>query len=323
MDRASNQLSLAFAQTVRHSGHMPKSALGRGLGALLGGPPPGGGDPPAPAHSPALLENRGLVRQIPIAEIRPGRFQPRKEFQAEPLEELAESIRAQGIVQPLIVRKRGEHFELIAGERRWRAAQKAGLTEVPAIIRESNDAEALELALVENLQRADLNPLEEALGFELLLGQFQFTQEQVAAKVGKSRASVANALRLLKLPPEVQARLKAGEISVGHAKVLLSLPGVEEQKRLAQRIAAEGLNVRQTEQCAARLGKSRAPAPAGPAAQTRGPQVYAGAVEERLRQHLGTKVALRYHEGQGSIEIRFFSDADLNRVLELIGLPPD
>src|SRR5438552_3797613 len=191
---------------------MAKIALGRGLGALLGTPSPTAAPAPSPVSSPGFQ----AVREVPLAQIRPCPFQPRKDFAPESLQELAESIREQGIVQPLVVRARENHFELIAGERRWRAAQMAGLTAVPVVVREADDARALELALVENLQRENLNPLEEALGFAQLISQFNLTQEQAADRVGKSRAAVTNALRLLKLPEEIQTHLRGGEISVGH-----------------------------------------------------------------------------------------------------------
>src|SRR5437870_4689141 len=188
---------------------MSKSALGRGLGALLGGVPPK--SMPVPMPQPSILpvtegasEERARVERLALERIRPCPFQPRKHFAPEALQELADSIRVQGIIQPLIVRRRDGFFELIAGERRWRAAQLLGLKEIPAIVREADDASVLELALIENLQRENLNPLEEALGYSQLIEQFKFRQEDVAGKVGKSRAVVANSLRLLKLPAEVQ-----------------------------------------------------------------------------------------------------------------------
>src|SRR5881396_3063996 len=188
---------------------MAKPALGRGLGALLGGNAIAKPPAPAPLSTPltgpaAPTDLRERVQRVPLDRIRPCPFQPRKDFSPEALRELADSIREQGIVQPLVVRDKGTHFELIAGERRWRAAQLVGLTEVPVIVREADDRAVLELALIENLQRENLNPLEEALGYSQLINQFQLSQEQAATKVGKSRAAVTNALRLLKLPAEVQ-----------------------------------------------------------------------------------------------------------------------
>ena len=208
---------------------MAKPALGRGLGALLGDSPIA--KPPGPGanlnHSPGSRAGDGHrasgCSALPLDRIRPCPFQPRKDFSPETLRELADSIKEQGIVQPLIVREREGHLELIAGERRWRAAQLLGLTEVPVIVREADDRAVLELALIENLQRENLNPIEEAHGYAQLVEQFQLKQEEVATKVGKSRAVVANALRLLKLPPSIQASIREGRLSVGHAKVILGL----------------------------------------------------------------------------------------------------
>src|SRR5207245_8915863 len=199
-----------------------------------------------PAPSPAA-EPSERVRRVPLSQIRPCPFQPRKDFGPEALKELADSIREQGIVQPLVVRERNGHLELIAGERRWRAAQMLGLAEVPVIIRQADDRAVLELALIENLQRENLNPIEEAQGYAQLIEQFQLKQEEVALKVGKSRAVVANALRLLKLAPLLQDYLRQGRLSVGHAKVILALTTDQEQKLAAERVIKEGLNVRQTE----------------------------------------------------------------------------
>src|SRR6266540_5192521 len=231
---------------------MAKPALGRGLSALLGASPPPP-PPPAPVESATAAaaapatDTRERVERASLARIRPCPLQPRKDFSEESLRELADSIREQGIVQPLIVRAKGEGYELIAGERRWRAAQLLGLSEVPVIVRQADDRAVLELALIENLQRENLNPLEEAQGYAELMGTFQLRQEDVALKVGKSRAVVANALRLLKLPAAVQAYLRDGHLSVGHAKVILGLPDATEQTLATERILKQGLNVRQTE----------------------------------------------------------------------------
>ena len=190
-------------------------------------------------------DNRERVQRVPLDRIRPCPLQPRKDFSDEALRELADSIREQGIVQPLIVRERGGFFELIAGERRWRAAQLLNLPEVPVITREADDRAVLELALIENLQRENLNAVEEAHGYAQLAEQFQLTQEDIAAKVGKSRAAVANSLRLLKLPAIVQKYLREGRLSVGHAKVILGLTDEKQQQLAAERVIKEGLNVRQ------------------------------------------------------------------------------
>src|SRR5438105_15363936 len=233
---------------------MAKPALGRGLGALLGGTTrPATAPTEAPGTQPAHVPPGERVERVPLNRIHPCPFQPRKAFSAETLRELADSIKEQGIVQPLIVRERNGHLELIAGERRWRAAQLLGLKEVPVILRKAEDRAVLELALIENLQREDLNPIEEAQGYAQLIERFQLTQEEVATKVGKSRTVVANALRLLKLAPAIQDHIRQGELSVGHAKVILGLAGENLQKLSAERILKEGLNVRQTEVLVARL----------------------------------------------------------------------
>jgi ParB family chromosome partitioning protein len=303
---------------------MAKPALGRGLGALLGGapvlnPPPPDAVKTIPAPG-AAVDPRERVQRISVDRIRPCPFQPRKDFSAEALRELADSIKEQGIVQPLIVRDRGDHLELIAGERRWRAAQLAGLREVPVILRDADDRAVLELALIENLQRENLNPIEEALGYSQLIGQFQLTQEEAALKVGKSRTVVANALRLLKLPAILQSYLREGRLSVGHAKVILGLAGEKQQQLAAERIIKEGLNVRQTEGLIAKLqargnGTSK-PGPLTPLTQ----DAHVADLENRLRERLGTKVQLHYKEGKGSLEIAFFSDAELERVLQIVGI---
>jgi ParB family chromosome partitioning protein len=308
---------------------MAEPALGRGLGALLGGTP-AIGKPPAPA--PAALavtlsppretptENREQVQRVPLDRIRPCSLQPRKDFSPEALRELADSIREQGIVQPLIVREGRDHLELIAGERRWRAAQLIGLAEVPVIVREADDRTVLELALIENLQRENLNAIEEAQGFSQLVGQFQLTQEEVAVKVGKSRAAVANSLRLLKLAPVLQSYVREGRLSVGHAKVILGLTSEKLQQIAAERVIKDGLNVRQTEGLLAKL-QSRGTSSTKPGALTPLTQdAHVADLENRLRERLGTKVHLRYKEGKGSLEISYFSDDELERILQILGI---
>jgi ParB family chromosome partitioning protein len=302
---------------------MAKPALGRGLGALLGGAGAAQKPAPVPAPADAPADNRERVERVPLTRIRPCPFQPRKDFSAEAIQELADSIKAQGIVQPLIVRQQGDGFELIAGERRWRAAQLAGLTEAPVVVRVADDRAVLELALIENLQRENLNPVEEALGYAQLVEQFKLTQEEVSTKVGKSRAVVANALRLLKLAPEIQAHLREGRLSVGHAKVILGLANATQQLLASQRVLKDGLNVRQTEELVARLqsGPVVAAGKAGGPAQPR--DVHVADLENRLQQRFGTKVALRYRQGKGAVEIRFFTDNDLDRILQITGVKMD
>lgn len=336
---------------------MAKPALGRGLSALLGGKAPGGAAAatpgstaasavvgatagasvaavPGPEPTPPVVDAVGVVlgqgvAKVAVARVRPSSLQPRRDFPAASLQELSDSIREQGILQPLVVRAQGEFFELIAGERRWRAAQMAGLTEVPVVLREADDTTALELMLVENLQREGLNPMDEAQGYAELIERFRLTQESVATKVGRSRAAVANALRLLKLPTKVQAGLREGRVSTGHAKVILGLPQADLQEMVAKKVTEEALSVRQTEEWVARLG-AEAAAPVGTTKVTsRGPEPvtvrdpHIAALEDRLRQRLGTKVAIRYQKGRGQIDIRFFSDDELERVLEIVGVRLD
>ncbi len=331
---------------------MAKPVLGRGLSALLGGKPSGaprpavtGSDSPPPsglaeagpsASTPTTVPPPPTVAEparapgperVPVSRVRPSALQPRRDFPAESLRELADSIREQGILQPLVVRTQGEHLELIAGERRWRAAQLAGLTEVPVVVREADDTTALELMLVENLQREDLNPMDEAQGYSELMTRFSLTQEAVATKVGRSRAAVANALRLLRLPSEVQDLLKDGRVSTGHAKVILGLATPALQSTAAKRIQGEGLSVRQTEELVSRLSAPPPPVSTTPPPQPGAPVTvrdpHVAALEDRLRQRFGTRVHLRYRQGRGQIDIRFFSDDELERVLDIVGVRMD
>ncbi len=312
---------------------MAKPALGRGLGALLGGSPvltqpapaPGVQSPaPTPVPAPAP-DTREHVQRVPLDRLRPCPLQPRKDFSAEALRELADSIREQGIVQPLIVRDRDGYFELIAGERRWRAAQLLQLPEVPVIVRQADDRAVLELALIENLQRENLNAIEEAHGYAQLAEQFQLTQEEIAGKVGKSRAVVANALRLLKLPLAVQNFIRDGRLSVGHAKVILGLTSEKDQALVAERVIKEGLNVRQTEGLLAKLHKRGSRQPAARLETVAAPagDPHVAALEDRLREVFATKVQLHYAEGKGTVEISFFSDKELERILQILGVNPD
>ena len=308
---------------------MSKPALGRGLGALLSGSP--ATTTTAPAAAPAatapapLPDSRERVQRVPLDRIRPSAMQPRKNFSDDALKELADSIREQGIVQPLIVRERGGFFELIAGERRWRASQLLKLPEVPIIVREADDRAVLELALIENLQRENLNAIEEALGYSQLAEQFQLTQEEIAVKVGKSRAAVANATRLLKLPLSVQSYVREGRLSVGHAKVILGLSDEKQQVIATERAIKDGLNVRQTEGLVAKL-QARGGKITGETAKTKAIVLIdsnIGRLEEKLREKFGTKVHLKYAHGKGAVEISFFSDDELQSVLEKLGVNAD
>ena len=305
---------------------MARPALGRGLGALLGNSPIAKPPVSAPISDTVpgaalATDSRERVQRVAIDRIRPCPFQPRKDFSPDALRELADSIKEQGIVQPLIVRERDGYLELIAGERRWRAAQLLGLAEAPVILRQADDRAVLELALIENLQRENLNAIEEAQGYAQLIEQFQLKQEEVAGKVGKSRAVVANALRLLKLPTAIQTSIREGRLSVGHAKVILGLANETNQRVAAERILKEGLNVRQTEALVARLqareaGTGTRPGPITP--QNR--DAHVASLENQLRERLGTKVHLRYAHGRGALEVTFFSDAELERILGILGV---
>jgi ParB family chromosome partitioning protein len=249
-------------------------------------------------------------------------LQPRKDFGPEALQELIDSIRQHGIIQPLIVRQVGARFELIAGERRWRAAQGAGLTQVPVIIRSASDMEVLELSLIENLQRADLNPIEEAQGYARLANEFGMRQEDIALKVGRSRAAVANAMRLLDLHPQVQIWLAQDLLSVGHAKVLLALKASEEQLLAAETVLRRNATVRSTERLVGRLlGIGRSRRRQRVAEQT----ASSAAIEDlqnRLQEHLATHVSVHHGEKRGRIEIEYYGHDDLQRIVTALGLPP-
>ena len=276
-----------------------RKALGRGLNALLG---------------TSDLESDQL-REIDIDRILPNSHQPRKNFDEDGLNELADSIREHGLVQPVVVRPLDDgFFQLIAGERRWRAAQRAALVRIPAVIREANEHDVLELALIENLQREDLNPIEEAQAYERLIVDFGMTQEEVARRVGKNRTTIANMLRLLRLPPEVQQWLRENRISTGHAKALLSLSDLNAILDTARKIIQGNYSVRQTEMLVARFSKS-APDDSGNASPVViDPNVKAAI--HALEQALGTKVTVQEQEGKGKIEIHFFSFEEMNRLYE-------
>jgi ParB family transcriptional regulator, chromosome partitioning protein len=272
--------------------------LGRGLSALLG--------------TPELDAEQ--LREIDIERILPNSRQPRKAFDEDSLSELANSIRAHGVVQPIVVRPLEDgFFQLIAGERRWRASQRAGLLQVPAVVRESNDLEALEIALIENIQREDLNPIEEAEAYERLITDFGMTQEDVAKAVGKNRTTVANMLRLLRLPADVQQWLRENKLTTGHAKALLSLNDLGAILDAARRIIQSNYSVRQAEALVARLTKGEVHKPAVPDIEL-DPNVQAAI--RSLEQILGTKVAIQESGGKGKIEIQFYSHEEMNRLYE-------
>src|SRR5437660_5378837 len=294
---------------------MERSGLGKGLGALIG-------TPTGTARSD-MAESGERVHQIRLANIVPSTFQPRKDFGREALQELTDSIRQHGIIQPLIVRQAGTRFELIAGERRLRAAQEVGLVSVPAIVRTANDLEVLELSLIENLQRADLNPIEEAQGYARLANEFGMRQEDIALKVGRSRAAVANALRLLDLHPQVQIWLAQNLLSVGHAKVLLALKAPEEQLLAAETVLRRNATVRGTERLVARLlglGRRRRRSRRS-VAETMTTATAVEDLQNRLQQHLATHVTIHHGDKRGRIEIEYYGPDDLQRVVNALGLP--
>jgi len=277
-------------------------ALGKGLGALL----PEFGQ-----------EESKTILICGIEEILPNRSQPRKHFDESKLQELAESIKEKGILEPLIVRRVAEGYELIVGERRWRAAQKIGLKEVPVLVREVEDRDALEISLIENLQREDLNPIEEAEAFKRLTEEFHISQGELSTRVGKDRTTITNALRLLKLPQEVKNQLLQNRITSGHARAILSLETREKQKELCNLIVKRGLSVREAEALAKRWSKRKA---RGTVSDRRkrelGSQM--NSLQDSLRNHLGTRVRITQDGKKGKIEIEYYSHEDLERIVELI-----
>jgi len=304
---------------------MAKTGLGRGLGALLGGKKPTESPPEATTSSPKTtlpnLPESISTLEIEISRIQPCPSQPRKDFDRQPLEELAESIKINGIIQPLVVRQTDDgQLELIAGERRWRAAQIAELDTVPVIIRQADDAQVLELALVENLQREDLNPIEEAQGYALLIDAFNLTQEETAQRVGKSRAAIANALRLLNLPEKILDHLKTGRLTVGHAKVILGIENNNHQNLVAEKVIKDSLSVRQTEELIVNLQNDLTTPGKGKFRTNPKREVHVISLENRLKEKLGTKVSLTYRDGKGALTIKYFSDEDLERILKLLDI---
>ncbi len=282
------------------AGMVKRRPLGRGLGALI---------PEGPPATPSA------ERRVPIAEIRPNPRQPRRFFDEDRIAELAESIRHQGILQPLVVRRVEHGYELIIGERRFRAAQRAGLDRVPVVVKEVTDAESLEMALVENIQREELTPIEEALAYRQLMEEFHLTQEEVANRVGKSRPVVTNLLRVLNLPDEIKEEVDRGNISVGHARTLLVLETADQQVEMARKIMRQGLSVRETETLVARTPEGppyEDSPPSHESARSARPDLYISALEEDLIRALGTKVRLHPRKKGGRIEIEYYSNEELD-----------
>lgn len=284
----------------------PKRGLGKGLSALI---------PARPVKTLPASHPEGLERFIKVNDIKPNRFQPRRRIKDESLLELADSIREKGVIEPVIVRRSGSGYELIAGERRFRAVQKLGLPEIPAIVRQASDQEALELALIENIQRENLNPLDEAKGYERLQKEFSLTQEALAKKVGRERSTVANSLRLLTLPAEVQKMLEEDKLSAGHARAILMAGNQARQTSLAKEIVTKGLSVREAEAKARGEAGKQTPGPAP--AKNKNLDQHLSNIQNEMQRALGTKVRLvPKGKAKGKIEIEYYSAEDFERIME-------
>lgn len=277
---------------------MERKALGKGIGALI------------PEKE---LESQDKILHVPINQIKPNPFQPREDFDTESIEELAQSIKEKGVIQPLLVRRKGDFYELIAGERRLRASNLLNLNKIPIIIKDVEDRDSLELALIENIQRESLNPIEEAHAYQYLIDKFQVTQEKISEVLGKARVSVTNILRLLKLPQEIQEEIKRGRISFAHGRALLEIEDANQQRRLVQEVISKGLCVRELEN----LVKARRPKAKRNIGQgTREP--FVAVVEEELQHALATKVRISKRKKRGHISIEFYSQEDLERIAKII-----
>ena len=297
-----------------------KRGLGKGLDSLIAPKVP-----VQPEQGTADFQRGnydGEIVYLSIQDIEPNRLQPRKHFDEDTLQELAESIRQHGVIQPLLVRKQGNYYEIIAGERRWRAAKLAHLKKVPVLVKDVTDQECSEIALIENLQREDLNPLEEANAYQQLIEEYGLKQDEIAGRVSKSRSAVANSLRLLKLDERVQEMLQRQQISAGHARSLLAIPQKDRQYELAQKISREGLSVRDTEKLIQeqKQGPTHRKQKEDQREKSNVQQeaVYKK-VSEKLQEHLGTKVEILDRGGKGKIEISYYSSDELERIIELIG----
>lgn len=284
---------------------MKERGLGKGLGALMG-------------DAVYTEEQAGSLSTLPISQIQPGMKQPRKKFDAEAIAELADSIREHGLIQPITVRRLASgYYQIIAGERRWRASKEAGLNEVPVNIIEADDKKVMELGLIENLQREDLNPMEEANGYKVLMDEYGLTQEEVAQRMGKSRPAVANALRLLNLPDAVRFLLEEGQLSAGHAKAILAAPAGETQKKLAQKVVAEGLSVRETEALAKRMAKpTKEEKPAEAAEGKEDFALYYKDLSQQLSQRFGRKVAFQPGKKKSLLTMEYYDLDDLESLLD-------
>ena len=307
IDRGCGLDSRAAERTVVEGETVTERRLGRGLESLLGSN--GEGEDKAVAEAG--------TREVSVDVIKPNPLQPRRGFREREMNELVESVKAVGVLQPVIVRRSGRGYELVAGERRLRAAKMAGLATVPIIEREASDDDLLSLALTENLQREDLNPIEKARGFKEMIDRFELTQEEAAARIGKDRSTVANFVRLLELPESVQHVVSRGTISMGHARALLGLRHASTQQALALRIEEEGLSVREVERLVAQSGDGPR-TPRGKSSSRKSAHIRD--IEDRARERLGTKVSIDEKAGRGKITIHFYSDDDFQRVLDILGL---
>ncbi|MBC7980225.1 MAG: ParB/RepB/Spo0J family partition protein [Armatimonadetes bacterium] len=296
---------------------MAKQALGKGLGALI---KKNQGNPSLPQSDES--DDSPRVRDIAIDMVIPSPLQPRNQFGESPLDDLVESIRQHGIIQPLIARLVDGKYELIAGERRWRASKKLGLATVPVIERIATDRDVLEMALIENLQREDLNPIEEAAGYVRLAREFSLKQEEIASRVGKSRASVANAMRLLDLHQDIQNYVAQTRLTVGHAKAILAIKDLESQKLAADQIIRRKLTVRAAEKLTQSLLANPTDDPGDPRKATpRETDIHVRELTKRLQEHLATHVAIQHSVKKGRIEIEYYGNDDLQRILDLLRLP--
>lgn len=290
-----------------------KGGLGKGLNALI--PPSAEEKKVAEKINSSLVSETDKETMVNITKIEPNRTQPRKNFDEDALQELSDSIKQFGIIQPLIVQDRKDHYEIIAGERRWRAAKKAGLKEVPVIIKNYTDQEIVEISIIENIQREDLNPIEEALAYKRLLEEFNLKQDQVAERVSKSRTAVTNSMRLLKLCDKVQQMIIDEMISTGHARAILSIEDAEEQYNLAQKIFDEKLSVREVEKIMKNYGK---PTKEKKLKDTQLEVIYQN-IEEKLKQKLGAKVVINSKgNGAGKMEIEFYTHDDLEKLVDML-----
>ncbi|WP_107838680.1 ParB/RepB/Spo0J family partition protein [Metasolibacillus meyeri] len=274
--------------------------LGKGIGALFPG---------------EAVQQEGNIQQIALDKLIANPFQPRKLFQDEALEELAQSIKEHGIIQPIIARKKGRKYEIIAGERRWRAAKLAGLEEISVLVKEMTEQQMMEVAILENLQREDLTPIEEAEAYSSLIEQLNFTQEDLASRLGKSRPHIANHIRLLQLPEEVRVLVNDGSLTMGHGRTLLGLKNKRQIAEVAKKVIAQQLNVRQLEALVQSLNEN-----VSRETKTPSRDIFVQATEAQLRDYFGTSVQIKKQKDKGKIEIEFYSDEDLERILEILRL---